>query len=312
LANSPVPLAVSQLQNGRRRLTSNRFKVAAAIADRFERAGLKVIIFCDSVRNCVSTAKSLNEAKPEQDDGRNQEQSAWRDAAIAEVGDVAGIYDAGTQRAAVHHGDLLPDERRLVESVFRQRDSSVNVLAATSTLAQGLNLPCDVVILAGTDRVDDTDPDEKGRSPLMPHEILNALGRAGRAGQAATGLSIVIPGDLIGCDLKTKRVDQHGDLAVAFSDGDQCLPLADPLAMLFDQIEVHGATRGEAQYLLRRLAIYLSADQEKAGFDALARRTFGFYKKRLANPAAVETWLVQRRTTLAAAIQAATEPLSMP
>lgn len=28
----------------------------------------------------------------------------------------------------------------------------LNVIAATSTIAQGLNLPCDVVILAGTDR----------------------------------------------------------------------------------------------------------------------------------------------------------------
>src|SRR5690606_25239366 len=131
-------------------------------------------------------------------------QENCRNEAISELGNADAIYDAGTQVAAVHHGELLPYERRLVETLFKNRDSGVNVLAATSTLAQGLNLPCDVVILASSDRLDDAEAEEKARVPLMPHEIINALGRAGRAGLAATGFSIVIPGSPLSCDLNTK------------------------------------------------------------------------------------------------------------
>ena len=221
-------------------LTSNRYEVAAVIADRFAEASLKVIIFCETIPICVSVAKALNKGRQALPPKRDADQNAWRDAAISEIGSASAIYDAGAARAAVHHGELLPDERRLVETLFRNKDSGLNVLAATSTLAQGLNLPCEVVILAGTDRLDDSDPEEKTRSPLMAHEILNALGRAGRAGQAATGLSIVIPGVPVGCNLNTKAVSDDGDLAIIFSEGDQCLPLADPLTTLFDQIEVAG------------------------------------------------------------------------
>ena len=194
IASAPVALSFSNHRLGKRYITANRFEVAAFIADRFERAGLKVIIFCDSIPRCVSTANSLNQGRDAHAPARDHEQEAWRAAAISELGGIKGLYDAGERRAAVHHGELLPDERRLVESLFRNRQSGVNVLAATSTLAQGLNLPCEVVILAGTDRVDDSDPAETTRSPLAAHEILNALGRAGRAGHSATGLAVVVPG----------------------------------------------------------------------------------------------------------------------
>ena len=312
LAPAPVALASGGKNMGRRYLTANRFEVAASIADRLERAGLKVIIFCDSIPRCVSTANTLNEGKDPQAAVGGTEQETWRAAAVAELGAVEGVYDAGERRAAVHHGELLPDERRLVESLFRDRESGVNVLAATSTLAQGLNLPCEVVILAGTDRVDDSDPAETRRTALAAHEILNALGRAGRAGQSATGLAIVVPGQPIRCDPANKQVEQNDDLLVIFSEGDQCLPLQDPLATLFDQIEVAGAAGPEAVYLLRRLAVSLGPEADAAAFEGLARRTFGFYQRASGSAAAAEAWLAERRATLTAAIQATAEPAALP
>jgi hypothetical protein len=312
LAANAIPLGAGGKTLGRRYVTANRFEVAASIANRLEQAGLKVIIFCDSIPRCVSTAKLLNAAQEPRVSARDAEQEAWRAAAISELGSVVAIYDAGEKRAAVHHGELLPEERRLVESLFRDRLSGVNVLAATSTLAQGLNLPCEVVILAGTDRVDDSDPDEMARTPLAAHEILNALGRAGRAGQAATGLAVVVPGQPIGFDAATKRVQDNEDLPVIFSEGDQCLPLQDPLSTLFDQIEVVGGTGTEAVYLLRRLAVSLGPDADAAAFDGLAKRTLGFFQRNTASAAAAEAWLARRRATLTAAIQATAEPPALP
>ncbi len=262
---------------------------------------------------CVSVANSLNKGQDALKPSIDGDLDALRETVVSEVGSNEAIYDAGRKRAAVHHGELLPGERRLVETIFRDRDSGVNILAATSTLAQGLNLPCEVVILAGTDRLDDTDPEEKTRSSLMPYEILNALGRAGRAGQAATGLSVVVPGIPIGCDLETRKVPDNTDLPVIFSEDDQCLPLIDPLTTLFDQIEVSGASGEEAEYLLRRLAVSLGAERDGVEtFDSLTRRSFGFHLKAKLNSSAAETWLSSRRATLATALAKATPISALP
>ena len=128
LSPTPIALGAGGKRLGRRYVTANRF----------ERAGLTVIIFCDSIPTCVSTAKALNAGQEPLAAARDAEQEAWRGAAIAELGNVDAIYDAGERRASVHHGELLPEERRLVETLFRNRESGINVLAATSTLAQGL------------------------------------------------------------------------------------------------------------------------------------------------------------------------------
>lgn len=308
----PVALAFGG-KNLRRWLTANRYEVASDIAGKFAASGLKIIVFCESIVTCSSVANSLNSTVQPSPSACDADQEKWRNDAISELGEADAIYDAGTQLAAVHHGELLPCERRLVETLFKNRDSGVNVLAATSTLAQGLNLPCDVVILASSDRLDDASAEEKARVPLMPHEIINALGRAGRAGQAATGFSIVIPGSPLPCDLQTKTVDSDEELQVIFADGDQCLPLDDPLTTLFDQIEVAGVLTQEADYLLRRLAVSLGQEREGVEtFDNFARRTFGFYKRHTSNSQVADQWLTQRKAILLDKIVNREEPPSLP
>ncbi len=308
----PFPLAIGS-KKLRRWLTANRYQVAASVAGKFAATGLKVVVFCESIVTCGSVAKSLNASQQPFPSKRDATQESWRNGAISELGNADAIYDAGTQIAAVHHGELLPHERRLVETLFKNRDSGVNVLAATSTLAQGLNLPCDVVILASSDRIDDAEAEEKARVPLMPHEIINALGRAGRAGLAATGFSIVIPGTPLSCNLNTKAVSSDEELKVIFAEGDQCLPLDDPLTTLFDQIEVAGITGRETDYLLRRLAISLGQEREGVEpFENLVKRTFGFYKRYQANPEQAGIWLEQRKLTLLDRIATQEEPPSLP
>lgn len=278
-------------------LTSNRGVVAATLAGAFAAGGLKVIVFCENIRMCVSLAKRLN--GPAGSTGTfalSDAQSARRDSLIEELGNASAVYDVGGGLAAVHHGELLRGERDLVEQLFRASGSGVGVLAATSTLAQGLNLPCEVVILAGTDRLGD---DDEPRTRLPDHEILNALGRAGRAGHASTGLAIVIPATPLGCDMTSKALTSHEDVQTVFSASDQCLPLKDPLAALFDRIETQGAAGEEAEYLLRRLAASLG--KERPGvetFGSLAGRTFGYWQLSERDPEAALGWLARRKATL--------------
>tara|TARA_R110000850_G_C9961650_1_gene464467 strand:+ start:65 stop:2380 length:2316 start_codon:yes stop_codon:yes gene_type:complete len=201
LSDTLIPLGTGgPNKTGYRWITSNRNEVAAEMAVKLVQHGLKVLVFCESINFTISTANKVNAQFQNIEPKLTADQAVLRETAIEEVGKEEAVYDAGSKIAAVHHGELLPYERRLVESLFRSKESGVNVLVATSTLAQGLNLPCDVVILAGTDRLD---PETEKRKDMQEHEILNALGRAGRAGHASTGLALVIPGNPVPCDLSS-------------------------------------------------------------------------------------------------------------
>ena len=117
----------------------------------------------------------------------------WFNLAVAELGGEEHTYCRPDALAASHHGLLLPVERQLNESMFR-RDDGIHVLVATSTLAQGMNLPSQVVVIAGDDRFDAA---ANKVMLLEAHELLNAAGRAGRAGEAAEGLVLLVPGKVI-------------------------------------------------------------------------------------------------------------------
>ena len=309
LTSEALSLAVAGRKFPHRRwtLTANRNEVAAELAIRFVKAGLKVVVFCESIPTTISVAAQINDVLAELTPAYDDTQKLWRTKLIEEVGAEDRIYDAGLLPAAVHHGELLLEERLLVEQLFRSRTSGLNALAATSTLAQGLNLPCEVVILAGTDRIDESASTPK-RTDLMPHEILNALGRAGRAGLSATGLAIVVPANNVYVDRQTHKIDDAPLLGTIFSESDQCAPLSDPIAGLYDLIVVHGASSGEADYLLKRLALSLSS--KRAGtetFDDLTRRSFGFFLKAKKDSNAAEQWLIERRQKLQSLIAAASE-----
>ncbi|WP_262422314.1 hypothetical protein [Brevundimonas denitrificans] len=75
--------------------------------------------------------------------------------------------------AVPHNGDMIPLERRLAESLYRREDGAA-IIVATPTLAQGINLPAQVAILAGDKRSGAGGE----RAQLEQHELLNAAGRA--------------------------------------------------------------------------------------------------------------------------------------
>ena len=83
---------------------------------------------------------------------------------------------------------------------------------------------------------------EEGASrpnPLQAHELLNAAGRAGRAGHVADGLVLVIPDDVVPYDVTKKRIG--GNWArlreLVFGKTDQCLTIDDPFDIILDLIQ---------------------------------------------------------------------------
>lgn len=294
------------------KFTSNRNEVAAQIAADYATVGKRVIVFCNDTKACGSVADKINGLLATATVALDETQEEMRKSVLKDVGEAKATFDPTGCRAAVHHGDLLPLERRLTESVFRARrnvnseELGLNVIAATSTIAQGLNLPCDVVILAGTDRSSADDPNGNPRTDLRPHEILNALGRAGRAAYSATGLAIVVPAKPIPVDRKALSLPAEGILKTVFSDQDACEEIYDPVELLLDRIEVSADPDPKVQSLIRRLSAVTTSGE--SGFDDIVRRSLGFFRRREADAPAADNWLEHRRTSLKVAEQQLEDP----
>lgn len=280
------------------RATSNRNIVAAQIAADYVAAGKRVLIFSADVRGCGSAAKELHKLLPPSNQDPTGEQIELSEALVEEIGLASATYNALGVRAGVHHGDMLPIERKLVEASFRAARESgslgLDAIAATSTVAQGLNLPCDVVILAGTDRSVEDDPSGNPRKDLKPHEILNAVGRAGRAAYAATGLGIVIPGRPILVSLDGLTFPTNSPLPTVFSDTDACEAISDPLEFFLDEIEAEPNAKMEG--LIRRLSDV--SENAEFGFDRVVTRSLGYYLKSLESTDNAKHWLENRRQAL--------------
>lgn len=87
---------------------------------------------------------------------------------------------------AFHNTNLLRAEREAVERGYRNRDGGIHALAATTTLAAGINTPASTVILAENNFVG-----EDGR-PFTVAEYKNMAGRAGRLGWNEIGKAIIL------------------------------------------------------------------------------------------------------------------------
>jgi helicase len=85
---------------------------------------------------------------------------------------------------AFHNADLEREERRIIEEEFRRSGSGVRVIAATTTLAMGVNTPASSVVIVGLNH--------PGDEPYSVAEYKNLVGRAGRLGFAEKGTSYLL------------------------------------------------------------------------------------------------------------------------
>lgn len=124
--------------------------------------------------------------------------------------DLRTCLEGGT---AFHNTNLTRDEKTIVEQVFRDQDSKVRVLGATTTLAAGINTPASTVILAEQEFVG-----EDGR-PFTVAEYKNMAGRAGRLGFKEEGKAIILANDEYEREVLFRRYVM-GDLEKFYSSFD--------------------------------------------------------------------------------------------
>jgi len=109
---------------------------------------------------------------------------------------------------AVHHGDLLPLAKEVVEILFA--DGLIKVLFATETFAMGVNMPAKTVVFCGLRK-----NDGKDFRYLKSNEYTQMSGRAGRRGLDDKGnvvLFVKNKGDLPPTYELKKIIDQKGEL----------------------------------------------------------------------------------------------------
>ncbi|GHH95359.1 DEAD/DEAH box helicase [Streptomyces capillispiralis] len=142
------------------------------------RAG-SVLVVCDSRNSAKTMARAVAEFLPEHAPA----------AQLAEfLADTLGaehpLIDCARHGVAYHHARLPAEVLRAVEDALR--DDKLNVICCTSTLTDGVNLPVRSVVIHSD--VDDGRPHRwSGRPQMPPAQLLNAVGRAGRAGRESEG-----------------------------------------------------------------------------------------------------------------------------
>lgn len=82
---------------------------------------------------------------------------------------------------AFHNADLTIGQRRLIEEGYRRGE--IKIIFSTTTLAMGVNLPAETVLLETMKYSSGTFGGEPQLMPIAVSEFLNITGRAGRFGQ---------------------------------------------------------------------------------------------------------------------------------
>ncbi|WP_155981272.1 DEAD/DEAH box helicase [Nocardia sp. BMG111209] len=122
--------------------------------------------------------------------------------AEAELGGPSALRQALIKRLAVHTSAMLAEERRASELAFEQ--GAARAMFATGTMAQGLNLPATAVVIGGTKIGWDQTVNSQEEKQRARAQLLNAIGRAGRANVAPRSMAIVVPDKAIALDIGTQ------------------------------------------------------------------------------------------------------------
>ena len=153
----------------------NLLEVVANLVARDE----QVLVFASSVRRTEEVSKAL--AKSLSLPTSTDSIAALRDEADTETREV--LLTTLRNGIALHNADCEFPERLIVEQGFRKGE--IRVIVSTTTLAMGINMPVDNVILADNQRWTQVNG-AWTQVPWRCADVQNLLGRAGRFGQSTT------------------------------------------------------------------------------------------------------------------------------
>ncbi|MFF3675921.1 DEAD/DEAH box helicase [Streptomyces sp. NPDC002120] len=155
-------------------------EVFAAGAAALTRAGSVLMVVASKViaRNAARAMAQHMDVRPKA--------AALSEFLAETLGEQHPLVDCTRRGVAFHHADLPDDVLHAVEQGLR--DGDLLAIVSTTTLTDGVNLPVRTVIINHTVEGDPTRGNQHG---LSPAKLLNAIGRAGRAGRESEGWVIL-------------------------------------------------------------------------------------------------------------------------
>ncbi|KAG7669274.1 putative DExH-box ATP-dependent RNA helicase DExH17 [Nannochloris sp. 'desiccata'] len=175
-----------------RRLTDNIWPVITEY-----NRGRPALIFCSSRNGTASTAAHISREASRAAGGnrpscllRDPAHHAGLSQAACNVTDTQ-LRDCIVSGVGFHNASVTPEDRAVVESLFRAGD--LLVLCTTSTLAVGVNLPAYLVVIKGTRRYAGAESsDLSGYEEYDRSTVLQMIGRAGRPQFDTEGAAVIM------------------------------------------------------------------------------------------------------------------------
>ena len=190
-ANGAIRKMLTSSKGRHRRFSTPR---RVAVVKELDVAGLlPCIYFVFSRKGCDQSAQEIANADfgfTTAEERKEIRSVAERHVAHLSVDDLTvlgyerwlGILQAGV---GSHHAGLIPAFKETVEELFL--NGLVRVVAATETLALGINMPARTVVLDSLSKFDG-----EGHELLKPSDYTQLTGRAGRRGIDTEGTAVVL------------------------------------------------------------------------------------------------------------------------
>lgn len=179
--NKGFPYPISKLK-------STKYLLTAVTASQLRETG-NMLIITMGIDDTWKIAKKLAEIFPE---GLSDDRITLVQKFIAaELGPRFPLVEYLSKRIGVHHSGLPEEVRYLVE--WLMEEGVLNILVATTTIAQGINFPVSTILMSSY-----AYPQMKN----MPvRDFWNLVGRAGRMEQSSLGVVGIAVGDRNGKDM---------------------------------------------------------------------------------------------------------------
>lgn len=141
------------------------------------------IVYVNGADDAEKVAKNISDLLSEAED--DEDISNLQDLVRTAVHPKYSLADALAKRVAFHYGNMPLAIRSEIERLFG--DGKIEFLVCTSTLLEGVNLPCRTIFMRNP---------QKGRGrPLTEADFWNLAGRAGRWGKEFQGNIVCIDTD---------------------------------------------------------------------------------------------------------------------
>lgn len=148
--------------------------------------GSQVLIFESTRRNAESTAQKLSNLLFRHFKEKFSNNSIAKSILEENDGEMSQkLADCVTMGVAFHHAGLLNSQRKIVEDAFRE--GKIKAVVSTPTLAAGVNLPAERVIIKSYYRFENF-----ANQPIKVLEYKQMAGRAGRPGLDERGEAVLV------------------------------------------------------------------------------------------------------------------------